>query len=178
MNASRTLWLLLICALAVVGGCQQGITTDYGKVDLGTVSGTVKLEGQPLANHHIVFISENGTFSFGKTNTSGEYSLMFNSEKAGCTKGPKIVKIQNRRFTDRDLFPESFNSETPSDSDDEAVPGDMESINGEVESDSFEVSNGLPDVYHVDSHLQVEVTDDSQVINWDLKQDGSTTGPS
>ena len=67
-------------------------------MNLLTVSGTVTLDGQPLPNAVVTFEDpEHGTFSFGMTNTSGEYRLRFDSEAQGCTAGQKRVEISTTR---------------------------------------------------------------------------------
>ena len=163
-----------VAALTLILGCNQTVSTDYHKLDLGTVSGTVKLEGEPLANHHIIFQSEKGTFSYGKTNKNGEYSLMFNSQQAGVTKGLKTVRIRKRNFSEKELFPGPVEQDAES----EDVSGDMDSVNGVTIEEPAKTAGGLPDVYHLNSHIRVEVLDTDQVINFNLKSDGSTTGPS
>ena len=168
-NLMKT-WSLVSLAI-LIAGCSTSVSTDYHKLNLGTVTGNVKLEGEPLAGYHIIFQSEKGTFSYGKTDKNGDYKLMFNSQKAGVTKGTKTVRIRKRGFSESELFP---GPEEDTEENEEAVAGDMVSVSGQGNRKS---KDGLPDAYHLKSHIQVEVTDTSQVINFDLKSDGSTTGP-
>ncbi len=67
-------------------------------MNLLSVSGTVTLDGKPLPHAVVTFEdSEHGTFSFGMTNTSGDYQLRFDSEAQGCTSGQKRVEISTTR---------------------------------------------------------------------------------
>jgi hypothetical protein len=150
---SRVAWLL--CGLAVFTGC-GGVRTDYSKLNLATVQGIVTLDDQPLAAVVVTFEAPDRTFSFATTDESGRYRLMFNSEKAGVTPGPKIVRIRaNGEIT------EDGTSGTP---EDERRPV---------------VSEGdrVPACYNTQSKLNVTVADGSQRFDFDLKSDCSTTGP-
>ena len=75
-------------------GCGSSLTPDYGKLDLVNVSGSITLDGQPLPEAIVVFESNDATFSYGRTDDSGNYTLMLNSEKSGVMPGPKIVRIR------------------------------------------------------------------------------------
>ena len=88
--------LLLTCLslLVIVSGCNQPAAPDYASLGLAEVSGTIRLDEAPLANAHVIFVAPDETYSFGKTNSSGKYTLMFNSEQPGVLTGEKIVRIQ------------------------------------------------------------------------------------
>ncbi|RMF99796.1 MAG: carboxypeptidase regulatory-like domain-containing protein [Planctomycetota bacterium] len=73
-------------------GCTQ-TEPDYSRLDLVPVHGTVTLAGKPLPDALVVFEAEDRTFSWGITDEAGKYSLMFNSDVAGVTKGKKTVRI-------------------------------------------------------------------------------------
>jgi len=69
---------LLVCALLLLGltGCPGGASRD--QPDLVPVSGTVTLNGEPLAGAEVAFIptgSTGGTGAFGSTDASGHYEL-------------------------------------------------------------------------------------------------------
>ena len=94
-----------IIALAGVAlGCGTGQRQPaYAKLGLVEVSGVVTMDGQPLHNAGVAFENpETKTFSIGRTDASGKYNLMFNSEKSGCTPGRKIVRIAAYREPDTD----------------------------------------------------------------------------
>jgi hypothetical protein len=90
-RSSSNQWML-ICSLVALAGC-TGVSADYSKLDLASVSGTVTFDGQPLPNAYVVFEAEDKTFSFGSTDANGQYTLQFNSERAGTTLGAKVVRI-------------------------------------------------------------------------------------
>lgn len=98
---------LLGCLLFVLlAGCSSSPTTDYGLVSLLGVSGSVTLDGQPLADAEVKFEAESGQYSVGKTDSAGRFTLQFDSIKSGCTEGKKIVRITTRPVTEGGGTPE------------------------------------------------------------------------
>ena len=70
---------------------------DYSKVNLVSVGGNVMLDGKPLAAAVITFEDpETGTFSFARTDSSGDYTLQFDSQENGVIPGKKVVEDQHR----------------------------------------------------------------------------------
>ena len=98
MSASqpRMLQLAFLGSLVVAAGCSGRRVTDYADLDLAAVTGTVTLDGKPLAGASIFLEDANGRLSFGTTDASGAYRMMYNSEKPGVTKGKKTVRITTR----------------------------------------------------------------------------------
>ena len=84
---------VLVCAAAFLCGCSDPLATDYSGLGLVEVSGTVTLDGDPLPGATVIFEADDQTYSFGRTDASGRYELMFNSEKSGVIPGRKIVRI-------------------------------------------------------------------------------------
>jgi hypothetical protein len=88
----RCVLLLLLCSVALVLGCGE-------RRNLGTVSGRITLDGQPLADAKVNFqpMSDTrnpGIGSFGQTNANGEYTLTLIDEKAqGAIVGMHRVMI-------------------------------------------------------------------------------------
>ena len=80
-------------AAALLSGCSDPLATDYSGLGLVEVSGTVTLDGDPLPGATVIFEADDQTYSFGRTDASGRYELMFNSEKSGVLPGRKIVRI-------------------------------------------------------------------------------------
>jgi len=68
----------IACLLAIaISGCGSG--------NLGTVSGTVTLDGQPLEGAELLFMpTGGGGASVGTTDGSGKYTLQHVSRKAGA----------------------------------------------------------------------------------------------
>jgi hypothetical protein len=84
----------LVLSVALVLGFASGCTKDgYAELGLVPVTGTVTLDSQPLSGAKVVFESLDKRTSIGVTDAAGRYKLMYDSEKAGVTPGPKIVRI-------------------------------------------------------------------------------------
>jgi hypothetical protein len=74
------------CLLLACWGC--------GRSDLGTVSGTVTLDGQPLEGAQVVFMPQGeGAPSYGQTDAQGLYSLTHTSGHPGALIGSHTVSI-------------------------------------------------------------------------------------
>jgi hypothetical protein len=84
--------LLISMALVTLGmGC--GRTNGP---PLGTVTGTVTLNGEPVPGVNVIFIPENkGSPSYGGTDEDGVYRLMFNRNRAGAELGKHNVLIES-----------------------------------------------------------------------------------
>lgn len=143
--------LLLLVGLCITG-CGGGLNTDYGKLDLASVTGTVKLDGQPLAGVMVKFEDEEQRFSSGITDSAGHYRLMFNSEKSGVLPGAKIVRFSSAAAADPEAASEEDNPERP-------APKEI-----------------IPACYNKESKIAVAVKSGSQSFDFDLKADCSTTG--
>lgn len=110
------------------------------------------LEGQPLSGGSIYFESDDKTYSASNIDSSGQYSLRFNSEKMGVTPGPKTVRIRTQAMPT-----EVGGSEEDPDAKPKAV-----------------VSTGVPDCYDKASPIRVTVDASSSQFDFDLKKDCST----
>jgi hypothetical protein len=92
MNDSRRMWSGLefwgVVTFAVaLAGCGA-------KSDLAAVHGKVTLDGQPLANAFVVFSpTAHGTTSYGRTDASGSYEMMFTDNEKGAWIGENLVRI-------------------------------------------------------------------------------------
>jgi hypothetical protein len=112
-NASsvRGNWLLVLLLV----GCRRG-------PQLAPVSGTVKLDGKPLALAEVTFQPENHSrASHGVADASGHYVLRYNRDEMGALVGPHSVQIRsatevtlpNGKFELRpQLVPPRYNSQT------------------------------------------------------------------
>ncbi len=69
---------------------------------LGTVTGTVTLDGEPLSGVRVTFVpQEKGSPSYGVTDENGSYRLYFNQKRFGAELGTHNVVLQNcERETD------------------------------------------------------------------------------
>lgn len=62
--------------------------------DMGTVTGTVTLDGAPLPGVMVTFTPADGQReSFGVTNTSGVYNLRYTTQIMGAKKGEHQVRV-------------------------------------------------------------------------------------
>jgi len=95
-------WLLLILLLMQCS-CQQS------GPQLGEVTGTVTLDGQPFPGAIVTFIStaESGTTSTGVTDQEGRYRLKFTFKKSGAMVGHNQVKIEYEAPSAEDETPRS-----------------------------------------------------------------------
>ena len=65
-----------------------------GNENLSSVTGTITLDGEPLPNAFVVFSpTAGGTTSYGRTNGSGQYEMMFNDDEMGAWIGENRVEI-------------------------------------------------------------------------------------
>ncbi len=146
--------LLWVCGglglIMQMSGCESRIRTDYSSLDLAEVSGMMTLDGIPLYGATVQFVAADGTYSAGLTNERGEYTLMFNSEKAGVLTGPKTVRIVTG-----------------------SSEGDGES--DEVPAHSSGSAEFVPDCYNRDSRLTADVVPGSQTFDFDLTSDCGET---
>ena len=78
-------------ALLVICGC-GGAPSDMP--DLGTVSGTITLDGEPLADANVYFRPlDGGRTSRARTDEQGRYELQYNATKEGAKVGGHRVRI-------------------------------------------------------------------------------------
>jgi len=73
--------VIVACLLLAGAGCRQS-----DQPPLGRVTGTVTLDGQPVAGVEVSFAPESGRPSAGLTDTAGRYELIY----VGTTKGAKV----------------------------------------------------------------------------------------
>jgi hypothetical protein len=92
MRYASLCWTLLaILPVTAFVGC--------GKQDgpeLAYVTGKITLDGEPLSRVNLRFVPEQpgGSPSFGGTNASGQYKLLFNAKRQGAMLGKHIVEIE------------------------------------------------------------------------------------
>lgn len=83
--------LLATFILLLVVGCSA-------PSDVQPVSGTVTLDGQPLAGVMVRFTPQTGekrTTSLGKTDAQGHYELRYTSQQQGALNGTHMVQVVN-----------------------------------------------------------------------------------
>lgn len=136
--------LLAVLLLAVVGlvGCG-------GDANLGTVTGTITLDGQPVSDATVNFSPKSGSPSNGRTDSAGKYELSFSRSKKGAEIGEHTVRITTYRKANPD-------AETPV----AAVP------------------EKIPAKYNSKTELKKTVTSGNNTIDFPLKADGPVVQPS
>ncbi|MEW4489521.1 carboxypeptidase-like regulatory domain-containing protein [Thalassoglobus sp. JC818] len=136
---------------------------DYASLGLVDVSGTIKIDGEPVPGAVVAFKDvSNGNESYGLTNSSGYYRLWFNSEKYGVMPGEKQIEFS----TTRKIL--GLNSE------EEGGVGEESEAGPPVENSGVEEFH---EAYRKDSKIVVTVDDDSSTFDFDLASDGSTSQP-
>ena len=84
-------------ALLVLLGC-GGVDGP----DLGQVTGTVLMDGNPVSNAVLVFQPEHARPSYGRTDAEGKYELYYTDEKPGATIGEHRISITTGEEGDED----------------------------------------------------------------------------
>ena len=135
VTADRWAWLCLIVVMLVTDGCGGG---PADAPDLGQVTGTVTLDGKPLAGAEVQFLPEDGRPSTGVTDAAGKYELAYTGESRGAKIGKHRVQIRTGRYVEKE--------------------------NGETEM----TEESLPAKYHDKSELTADVVAGENTVNFDL----------
>ena len=97
MSVSRSIYLLrgaLRCSLSLFVMLIAAIGCQRLPADMGSVSGTVTLDGKPVSQAMVTFTPQTGgRESFGVTNESGVYKLRYSSQEMGAKIGGHEVRI-------------------------------------------------------------------------------------
>lgn len=74
------------------------------RTDLGTVSGTISLDGKNLEDAQVEFAptSAEGTTSYGKTDSNGRYSMTMSRDVEGAALGNNVVRITTADVIEQD----------------------------------------------------------------------------
>jgi hypothetical protein len=150
--------LTLLSTLVSILGC-GGTDSQPNYADLGIVeiSGTIRLDGNPLANAYVQFENEDRTFSYADADSQGRYRLRFDSNTYGTIPGKKIVRI---RMGSTNPEESGADSEVP-----EAKPSSVAASPIKI-----------PECYNRKSVLTKEVTSTESNVDFDLKSDGLPPG--
>lgn len=88
MNFGLFYRLVLILVISISYGCG-----DTSEINLGKVTGTITVNGQPLSDGEITFQPGSGRPSLGMTNSLGFYELHYTKGKKGALVGSHSVII-------------------------------------------------------------------------------------
>lgn len=150
------LFVLSCVPLLLLVGCSTAPQMDYSKADLVEVTGTVTMDGAPLAFAVLSFDSPDGQFSYAMTDEAGSYRLQFDMNKTGCTKGPKVVQIS----TSRKILGLNVADEGEGAEEEEGEGGQRPS------------TETVPACYNKESVLTAEVSASKTTFDFDLKSEG------
>jgi hypothetical protein len=89
-TACRCLFVASILVMATIAGCSS---KPANMPALAPVTGTVTMDGTPLANVLVLLRSEKGAVSMGVTDSSGSYHAKYLSRFAGAALGKTTVEI-------------------------------------------------------------------------------------
>lgn len=110
---------LLACSgvIAAISFLVLGCGAKVELPPLGTVTGKVTLDGQPVTNATVTFQSTNGQSAYGNTDASGNYELKFRSGATGAEVGSNTVRIETILDAPppvgyKDPIPAKYNSQT------------------------------------------------------------------
>ena len=144
----------LVLALAMLSGCESKPKAAYGSLGLVSVSGRVTLDGQPLAKAVITFDDvHDGTFSYGQTDSGGNYTLQLDSDMRGVKPGKKIVRISTAR--------KILGLNSSEEAGESSVDGDaVKPVVGKER---------VPDKYYKNSELTAEVSPSNRTFHFDLR---------
>lgn len=104
--------LMSAAVLLPLAGCGGG-SSPWG-TELGTVRGTVTLDGQPLANAILMLVpdGEGTRRSSAKTDSSGKYNAMYSPDVEGVPTGPCTVMVSFGLDLSRGVVPPKYSSES------------------------------------------------------------------
>lgn len=102
--------LPMVTALVLAAGCSRS-----DRPPLGTVTGTVTLDGAPLANALVLFTPAGpGRTSLGSTGADGTYTLTFLRDIQGANLGRHAVRITTATEENggRELLPTKYHAKS------------------------------------------------------------------
>lgn len=118
--------------------------------DIGQVSGTITLGGQPGANLMVTFQPEKGRPSYATTDESGAYELTYNGDASGAKIGSNQVTISTSSDGEEDYGNGDSNREGSLE-DADAIPAKYNTLSG------------------TNPEMTVDVKSGSNEFNWDIK---------
>jgi hypothetical protein len=112
--------LVVFCCFSLLAGCGEEIDPGYKPV-----SGTVFLDGKPLADALIAFTPEEGSTASGRTDGNGQYTLFYAARRPGARVGQNMVEITKEAVAsgradefsamteeESELLPSRYNTQT------------------------------------------------------------------
>lgn len=149
----KLLVVLPLLAVGLVALFQTGCGPSGDQPELGTVTGKVTLDGEPLVGVAVVFQPVSGRPARGMTNSEGMYELTYIRKTKGTKVGSNRVEIAPSE--------EGEETEEATESGDEAAPA--------AEAKPKSAKRAVPARYNVKSELQVDVKSGANTFNFDLE---------
>jgi len=140
---------ILIVAMAILGLDLTGCGGVSDRPELGQVTGTITLDGQPLGGIAVVFFPSGGRPAKATTKADGKYDLIYIREERGTKLGVNRVEIAPS---------EEDEDETESNPDD-AAPQKAKKSN----------KPRIPSRYNIKSELQADVKAGENVFDFKLE---------
>lgn len=153
---------LISCQAAIVLGLAMILGCSESGPPLGTVTGTVTMDGEKLPNAIVSFVPEaGGRASVATTDENGEYRLAY-IDRPGALIGTHKISVTSTAKVE---------SEIPTDirSDD---PRYAEMQSRQSDYNNATVKESIPAVYNSKSQLVREVSSGTNVIDLALTSDG------
>jgi hypothetical protein len=146
-SAWRTLPVLTLFAACCVAGCSGG-------PKMAEVSGTVRLNGKPMAKVMVEFVPDarTGKRSTGTTDQNGLYTLVCDDQRPGAIVGPHRVLLHDLAIFGDKVMGRKWESV--------GTPGGPPAIKSRIPS-SYESTTHTP--------LKKEVKDGPQTIDLDVQ---------
>ena len=133
--------LVISICLVLVGKTVGWVFSSDAETQLGRVSGTVVLNGKPLALATVEFSPEVGSTSYGITDEKGRYTLQYLPNQSGAVTGHHTVRIT------------TYDWRTTQD------------------GGKLEVPEQVPVRYNSESILVADIRTGSQYLVWDLRDE-------
>jgi hypothetical protein len=156
---------LLAVALATLALHLSGCGGVSDQPELGRVTGTIMLDGEPLSDIAVVFHPDNGRPARGKTDSDGKYELTYIRQTRGCKVGHNRVEIAPNE--------EGENEELEEDSEEAGNTEDVGAAKRPMKRGKAEV----PARYNSKSELEADVQPGENVFDFklDSKQSARAT---
>lgn len=163
---------LLVGAMHLsLAGCSTTSRPDYASLDLVSVAGTVTLDGIPLRDVEVrLETPDEAIYSYGVTDASGRFDLMFDSRTPGIIPGRKRVIIVSKGKAESEIARPVLAGEESAE--------ENHVTEGDDSTSSASASTKIPSCYGTQSTYFVNVDRATQSLAIELRSDCSNSVPS
>lgn len=149
----------LTVALSILVLNLSGCGGNGDRPELGHVTGTVTLDGEPVSGTVVVFYPDNGRPARGKTDLDGKYELTYIHKTLGSKVGHNRVEI-------------APNEEGENEEDEDEEAGDTEDV-GAAKRPRTSRKAVIPARYNTKSELEADVQPGENVFDFKLESQQS-----